>query len=70
MANEGIPHRIDRLLGDAQEAVVRRDWQAVLDIAQQVLTIDPDNRDAQAFVPNRQVRPQGGACISGSRENR
>ena len=50
MASERIQRQIERLLDDAQEAVARRDWQAVLDTAQHVLTIDPDNADAQAFV--------------------
>ena len=49
MASERIQRQIERLLDDAEEAVARRDWQAVLDTAQHVLTIDPDNVDAQAF---------------------
>ena len=50
MASERIQRQIERLLDDAEEAVARRDWQAVLDTAQHVLTIDPDNADGQAFV--------------------
>ena len=50
MARERIQRQIERLLGDAEEAVARRDWQAVLVTDQHVLTIDPDNEDAQTFV--------------------
>ena len=50
MVSERIQRQIERLLGDAEEALTRRDWQAVFDAAQHVLTIDPDNADAQAFV--------------------
>ena len=50
MASERIQRRIDRLLDEADEAIGQGDWESARDTAQRVLTIDPGNDDAQAFL--------------------
>ena len=50
MASERIQRRIDLLLDEADEAVSKSDWVTVADRAQNVLALDPDNKDAATFV--------------------
>ena len=39
-----------RLLDEADQAIARYDWEAVLQAAQAVLAIDPENGDGLAFL--------------------
>ena len=50
MASERLSRQIDRLLDEAEEAISRFDWDALLQRAQAVLAMDPENRDALAFL--------------------
>lgn len=50
MASDRIQRRIETLLDEADEAVAQSDWSVVLDRAQNVLRLDPDNIDAQSYV--------------------
>ena len=50
MTSERIQRRIENLLDEADAALVERDWATVLDRAQTVLALDPDNADAQTFL--------------------
>ena len=50
MASERIQRRIDGLLDQIELAMDRLDWESVREIAKVVLGLDPDNRDAVAFL--------------------
>ncbi|HLF07967.1 MAG TPA: protein kinase [Dehalococcoidia bacterium] len=50
MASERIRRQIDRLLDEAEQAVVLRDWSAVRQHAQDALVLDPENGEALALV--------------------
>ncbi len=50
MASQRLQRQIDRLLDEAEEAISRFDWDALLQRAQAVLAMDPENRDALAFL--------------------
>ncbi|MCH7653904.1 MAG: hypothetical protein IIB14_09535, partial [Chloroflexi bacterium] len=50
MAGERIQRQIDRLLDEAEEAFVQRDWDTLSNRAQDVLLLDSDNQDARAFL--------------------
>ena len=50
MASERVRRRIDRLLDQIEEAVDQRAWERVQALANDVLTLDPQNRDALAFL--------------------
>ena len=50
MASERIRRQIDRLLDEAEQAVVLRDWSAVRQHAQDALVLDPENSDALALL--------------------
>jgi len=50
MASERLQRQIDRLLDEAEEAISGFDWDALLQRAQAVLAMDPENRDAIAFL--------------------
>ena len=50
MASERIQRQIDRLLNEADEAVLRSDWALARDRAQNVLAFDPENSDARAYL--------------------
>ncbi len=45
-----VQRTIERLLGEAEDAISQSDWAVVRDRAQNVLALDHDNRDALAFV--------------------
>ncbi len=49
MTSERIQKRIESLLDEADAALVERDWATVLDRAQRVLALNPDNADARTF---------------------
>ena len=50
MPSERMQRRIDAFLDQAEESSDARDWEAVAETARAVLSIDPDNEDAQAFL--------------------
>ncbi len=50
MPSERIQRQIDRLLDQIEAAVEQRDWERVRELAEDVLRLDPDNGDAQAFL--------------------
>jgi len=50
MASERTQRQIDRLLDEAEEAMVHRDWAALHQHDQDALMLDPDNQDARNFV--------------------
>ena len=54
MASERLQRQIERLLDEAEEAISRFDWDALLQRAQAVLAMDPENRDALAFLATAQ----------------
>ena len=59
MAGERLQRQIDRLLDEAEEAITRFDWDALFQRAQAVLAMDPENRDALAFLATAEVAEQG-----------
>ena len=50
MASERVQRQIDRLLDEAEEAAAQRNWNIVRERAEHVLTFDPQNADALAFL--------------------
>ena len=50
MASQRIQRQIDRLLDEAEEAVAQRDWAILRERAEHILTHDPQNTDALAFL--------------------
>ena len=50
MTSERVKRHVERLLDEADEAVVRADWTAVREKAQQILTLAPEDTDAVAFL--------------------
>jgi hypothetical protein len=50
MPSERIQRQIDRLLDEADEAALRREWSVVRDRATAALAYDPDNVDAQSYL--------------------
>ena len=50
MASERIQRRIEILLDEADEAVAISDWAVVRDRAQNVLRLDPENKDALSYL--------------------
>ncbi len=50
MPSERVQRQIDRLLEEAEEAVVARKWELVRECAQDVLALDPENTDALSFL--------------------
>ena len=50
MPSERIQRQIDRLLDEADEAVVKQDWTTVGDRARSVLRLDPENQDALSYL--------------------
>ena len=50
MVSERIQRRIDRLLDQIEEAADQRDWQAVHQLAQDVLRLEPENADALTYL--------------------
>src|SRR3990172_9302730 len=50
MLSQRIQRQIDRLLDEADEAAARRDWATARERVEHVLTFDPENVDARAFL--------------------
>ena len=59
MPTERIQRQIDRLLDNAEEALSRRDWEAVGDCAGDVMALDPENEDAAGFLEAAQRSSKG-----------
>ena len=45
-----VQRQVVRLLGELEEAVISRRWENVRDTSHDVLALEPDNVDAQAFL--------------------
>ena len=50
MPSERIQRQTDRLLDEAEAGVAQQEWNVVRERALHVLTIDPENEDARAFL--------------------
>ena len=50
MPSERVQGRIDRLVDQAEEALENQDWQRALEVSEAALGLDPDNKDASAFL--------------------
>ena len=50
MPSELVQRQIDRLLSEAEQALVERDWAKVRDCATDVLDLDPENDGAQELL--------------------
>jgi two-component system, cell cycle sensor histidine kinase and response regulator CckA len=50
MASERIQKQIDRLLDEGELALAQDDWDRMKQLGERVLLLDPDNKDAIAFV--------------------
>ena len=50
MASKRVQRQIDRLLDEAEAAMVSRDWTALRQHAKDALVLDPENPDALHFV--------------------
>ncbi|MFQ6026031.1 MAG: hypothetical protein ACE5Q6_00795 [Dehalococcoidia bacterium] len=50
MASERLKRQIERLLDEAEEAIVQRNWETVRERAQDVLAIDPEHQEGRAFL--------------------
>ena len=50
MASERLQRQIARLLDEAELAIAQRDWATVRERAQDVVSIDPENSEGQAFL--------------------
>ena len=50
MSSERIQRRIERLLDLAKAAAERSDWEESRRIAEDILAVDPENADAQAYI--------------------
>src|SRR3972149_4311646 len=48
--SERVQRQIDRLLDEAEQALVARDWERVRLLAEDALRLDPDNGDARSFL--------------------
>ena len=65
MASERVQRQIERLLDEAEEASAQRKWEVVRDLAQHVLTFDPNNSDGVALLAaaERGLGPTGSSPI-------
>ena len=50
MASDRVKRQIDRLLDQAEEAIAHLDWATVLQRCKAVLSLDPDDLDAKAYL--------------------
>ncbi len=50
MASERLQRQIDRLLDEAEQLISQRDWSSVHERARDVLALDPENHEGQAFL--------------------
>ena len=65
MSSERVTRHIERLLDELDLALEAREWEKVRDLASDVLRLDPDNRDAAAFLAAAE-RDTVGASGSGT----
>ena len=47
MANERLQRHIERLLDEADQAIIQRQWDVVREGAQDILAIDPESSDVR-----------------------
>jgi len=65
MTSERVQRQVDRLLDEAENASAGRDWDRVRELCEHALTLDPENRDAQALLAaarrglGQQIAPEG-----------
>ena len=50
MPSERFQRQLDRLLDEAEAALIQRDWQTVADRARDALALDPESADARDFL--------------------
>ena len=50
MPSERVQRQIEGFLDEAEAALAERDWQRARDLAERVLTIDPESEDARSFI--------------------
>lgn len=50
MTSERVQRQVERLLDEAEAAFDREDWEAVRSFVRRVLTLDPGNPDAAAYL--------------------
>ena len=50
MTSERVRRRIERLLDQIEGAADQQDWDRERQLAEEVLSLDPDNVDAQTFL--------------------
>ena len=60
MPSERIQRQIDRIFGEAEEALATYDWEAVRRHALAVKSLDPENEDARTFLEAAERNLQGG----------
>lgn len=60
MASDRLKRHIDRLLDEADEAIIARNWEAVRERAQDILAIDPENSDGLAILGTAERARQDG----------
>ena len=71
LSSERVQRQVARLLGELEEAVVSRQWEAVRDTSRDVLALEPDNVDAQAFLAAaKRALGEDGADRSAGRDPR
>ncbi|MEE9324565.1 MAG: protein kinase, partial [Dehalococcoidia bacterium] len=63
MASDRIQRQVERLLDKAEDAVAKRNWAVVRDLAQDVLALDPENPDGLAFVAAAERALRGSATL-------
>ena len=65
MATERLKSRVKILLDEAEDAIVKSDWELVRDRAQNALALDPNNPDAQALVAASERALDASAATTG-----
>ena len=50
MATDRVQRQVDRLLDEAEEAIVKEDWYTVASRARAVLRLDTNNSDERAYL--------------------
>jgi type II secretory pathway component HofQ len=66
MPSDRVQRHIDALLDDAEQAARAQEWERARELCEQVLTLDPENADARAFLAVA-VRGLAGAGGAGPR---
>lgn len=65
--SQRLQRQIDRLLDQAEEAIGQRNWGAVREFADAVISVEVDNLDARAYL--QMANAQGGAAPPGAVES-